>query len=370
MTLFGMTRPSSDSNPAELVTVQGPTGLVAAVPFILGFRPTESIVLACLSGPRSRMGPVLRMDLPGKSGAGRAVARYLAAQALTHASAVTVICYTDESPVIDQRRSALPYSGFIRRCLIELQAVGVPVFEAMLCRDNRVWSYLSHEPDDAGWPLPDGGDPAIGHLHAAQVVSGRVLLQDRAALAATIEGPTGLPATRAEARLEAAAVRLAQRLEGVRRTRATQIRHGIAAERLASCWTARLRGDVVDHDQAADLVVTMLEVGVRDAVLARALQRSADDPVPLFTELARQCPDDVAAPVCAVLAAVAYRAGQGALAQVAVDRAIRAEPGHRLAQMLGELFNAGSRPEELDRLILAECLHPQYIAQLPDAADQ
>jgi hypothetical protein len=44
--------------------VSGPEGLLAAVPTMLGFHPRDSLVLLCLTGPRRRVGPVARVDLP------------------------------------------------------------------------------------------------------------------------------------------------------------------------------------------------------------------------------------------------------------------------------------------------------------------
>ena len=83
----------------------------------------------------------------------------------------------------------------------------------------------------------------------------------------------------------------------------------------------------------------------------------------MFIELARWAPDEAATQVCATLAVIAYRQGDGALAQLAVDRVLAAEPSHRLAGVLLELFNSGVRPEELDRLDIGSGEDPEIRAR-------
>jgi hypothetical protein len=66
-----------------------------------------------------------------------------------------------------------------------------------------------------------------------------------------------------------------------------------------------------------------------------------------------------------VLAVVAYRHGDGALAQVAVDRCLAAEPHHRLAHLLLAIMAAGLHPDEL--VTLSGTTKPEKNS---DAADE
>ena len=62
--------------------------------------------------------------------------------------------------------------------------------------------------------------------------------------------------------------------------------------------------------------------------------------------LSRSVPDECAveaAAVCTVAAHVAWVDGDGAIARAAVDRAVRLDPGYRLAELLGHLVDAGLR---------------------------
>lgn len=62
---------------------------------------------------------------------------------------------------------------------------------------------------------------------------------------------------------------------------------------------------------------------------------------PIFTRLAR--PGNVVAPAT-LLALVAWQAGNGPLANVALDRALTAEPNYALATILRRLFHGTAWP--------------------------
>ena len=60
--------------------------------------------------------------------------------------------------------------------------------------------------------------------------------------------------------------------------------------------------------------------------------------------LCAMTPDSHAAPVLSVLAAWAWWNGNGALARVALDRALRCDPGYRLAQLIEQVVDLAIRP--------------------------
>ena len=59
----------------------------------------------------------------------------------------------------------------------------------------------------------------------------------------------------------------------------------------------------------------------------------------------------VVANLCAVAGLLAYRCGDGALAQVCLDRALRIDPAHTLSQMTVQVISVGIPPADLDRLM-------------------
>ncbi len=55
-------------------------------------------------------------------------------------------------------------------------------------------------------------------------------------------------------------------------------------------------------------------------------------------------PDEVAAPALSVLASFAWWRGNGALARVALNRALRCDPTYRLALLLDRMVDLAIRP--------------------------
>ena len=85
---------------------------------------------------------------------------------------------------------------------------------------------------------------------------------------------------------------------------------------------------------------------MRDQVAAWCLDRR-DPLLGLLLQLCRSAVPPHDAPLCAVLAWVAYASGQGALALVAVDRALRTDPAYSLARLLEQAADRVVPPEQV-----------------------
>jgi len=145
------------------IRVSGPAGLLAVVPTMLGFHPSNSLVLMCLSGGRRRVGPVARVDLP--PGHDRPLAAQLTSHALRHADEVVVISYQEtrrRPPLLDDLLGALARAG-------------VDVMDAMVVRGGRARPALNAAMERAhpGIPVPDSDDPQVSTLAAAGALAGR-----------------------------------------------------------------------------------------------------------------------------------------------------------------------------------------------------
>jgi hypothetical protein len=90
----------------------------------------------------------------------------------------------------------------------------------------------------------------------------------------------------------------------------------------------------VTAEDAATVAIGLRETQARDEAMTLVLDHDPELLVALLGDLARQVDDDVAAPLCTVLAWVAYARGGGALTAVACERALRCEPGYPMAQLL------------------------------------
>ncbi|MGY1736742.1 DUF4192 domain-containing protein [Geodermatophilus sp. SYSU D00684] len=341
----------------------GDTGEVAAaLPHLLGFHPAESIVLVGLRGPGgSRVGLTVRADLPPPAAA-RALAVTLAGKVLTDDPVAVLLAVVSEdpdersAPVLafgpGERAPELPHRDLVHELVLALDARDVPVREALLVRSGRWWDYDCPYPccePGAGTPLPAGASP----LAAAAVAGGAVLAADRAALAARITPPDGDPGAPAMA-----AACLAEGREHAARLRALG-RDAVAAEAgaaiaaaLADCRPGPATAATRLPDARVARVLWGLTIpDVRDRALGLALGEDAAAAEVLWTECTRRAPVPLDGPPATLLAVSAWLRGDGATANVALDRALAADPGARLPRLLADGLAQCLPPGELRGLI-------------------
>ena len=84
---------------------------------------------------------------------------------------------------------------------------------------------------------------------------------------------------------------------------------------------------------------------MRDAAWGGVRRADARTHVELWSGLVRRCPRDLVPHAAAVLAFVAWLAGDGALAWCGVDRAREVEPDHSLARLVADLLEGVVSPD-------------------------
>lgn len=290
----------------QAVRITGPGAVVGAVPAMCGFVPRESLVALCLHAPRLRVGLTLRVDLP-RGLEEQAVPDLADRLAHERPEAVVLVVFTEAAGV-------RPEELLVEALTSALAERGVDVKDALLVRGGRWWSYLCDEPSCCppdGTPVPATDE----RLLASAALDGRGILTDRDALVASLAPPDDADAVRAE--LAAAAAR--------RRPRRREV---VAAFRAA--LRAGPGERVVD---AAGLVVALQEVRLRDEVALLALD-DAEGLLALLVTLAGRSVPPYDVPVCALVALCAWLRGDGALANVALDRALAADPAYSMALLL------------------------------------
>jgi len=100
----------------------------------------------------------------------------------------------------------------------------------------------------------------------------------------------------------------------------------------------------------ARLAWGLRDADLRDRALTLALGESAPGAEVVWTELTRRAPAPLDAAPATLLAVSAWLRGDGALANVALDRALDSEPGYTLAGLL--------------RTALDACLPPAVVRQV------
>jgi hypothetical protein len=327
--------------------------IAAALPHLLGFRPQESVVLLGLGGESGRrVGLTVRADIPPPEH-NRSLATVLSRSLCTDrpdGALVLVVSEAADEQWVGER--ALPHHDLVWEMCRALSRSAVPVGDALLVRDGRWWSYdcPDHCCDPGeGTPLPTG----VSELEVASIATGTVVEPDRDALVARIAPPPA-PDRRAMA---AACARVAVECS------AAVLDTGlapVAAESWAAVTAAasRSRPGAPPAERLTDAEVARVVWGLRDGeVRDRALTLAlGDEPAAaeqLWAECTRRAPAPLDAAPATLLAVSAWLRGDGAMANVALTRALDSEPGYGLARLLADALAACVTPSEL-RVLLAE----------------
>jgi hypothetical protein len=313
------------------LTLRSPADLLAAVPYLLGFHPSDSVVLVALRGKRVIFQG--RVDIPDPDEVESLVPYLAEIAARQHPTGVTLIGYGPLERVV----------GMLDALGGAVTAAGIPVLDVLRVHDGRYWSMLCSEPTCCP---PDGVefDVAATAVAAAATYEGLVALPDRAALAASL---APVPGAGIEPELAAARERLAGSIAGSsggarRRRAAARVAVREALDRYAA-------GGRLDDDELAWLAVLLTDEAARDDAWQRVL---AVAPIPehqvMWTDVVRRVPRGYVAAPATLLALSAWRAGNGSLADVAAQRALDASPGYGLAEVVREALRAGVPPSAFE----------------------
>ncbi len=354
-------RPERPPRPASpRVRISSPASLLAVVPGLLGFEPGQSIVVVGTESPGAAVQLTLRYDVPDprRPAAAAALAAHavgvLAAQGARTAVAVGYGTDADIAPVADALRGRAAEAG-------------ISLTEVLRAENGRYWSYVCADPEccpRAGTPYDVTGHPAARAMAAAgaQVLAGRAEL---AASLAPAGGQAGAAMRRATAKAHAQVARCVTRLDraGLRVT-AARLTAVLGAVAVRDAIRRYRDGERVGTDQAAWLTVALRQLRVRDDAWARMEPGHRNAHLRLWTDLTRLArPGYVAAPA-ALLAFCAWQAGDGALANVALDRSLADNPGYSMALLLRDALDSGA-PPALARLPMT----PEEVAAAYDAAE-
>jgi hypothetical protein len=323
--------------------------LAAALPALVGFAPYESVVCIAVRDPGGRLGLTARADLPAGP-APAAAARDLARTVASDDPAAVLVAVVSEAPdEVEPGEVRLPHRGIVRELVVALTELGLPVRDAMLVRAGRWWSYDCPHPccaPGAGTPLPGGTSEVV----VAAIAAGAVVEPDRAALRARIARVAGPGAETCAAATWGLVERRARAAldDPVAEARRSEEALGRAVLRCRPGSTARL-----PDEEVAAVVWALTDLGVRDRALGSALGADAAAAEALWTECTRRAPAPLDAAPATLLAASAWLRGDGALANVALERALASRPGYRLAELLSQGLAACLPPAALRSVITA-----------------
>jgi hypothetical protein len=354
------------SRPGTVIRAGSPTALLAVVPHLLGFEPDMSLVVIGTAQPRDRIRVTLRYDLPDPPDAD------LAADIAAHAAGVLGAQQLPAAVAVGYGPEALvtPVAGAF---LDASHLAGVELHDVLRVENGRYWSYRC---DDEAC-CPAAGVPFDGSAHPASAAmdgAGLRVLPGRAAVAARVAplgGATAESMRQATRRAEQHVARLLARVR--KSSRIGAARRMIAAEGLAAVGAMILRyrndGRFTSDYEIARISVALRDLRVRDDAWARMDPEHADAYLRLWTDVVRRAQPGHVAPAAALLAFVAWQSGDGALANVALDRALTDDPGYSMALLLRQVIGAGAPPSLAKLPMTPEEVAASYDG-LGDQADQ
>ncbi|MGZ4574251.1 MAG: DUF4192 domain-containing protein [Mycobacteriaceae bacterium] len=333
---------TSTTPPPTAIRICRPGDLIASVPGLLGFSPSRSLVVLCMEGhPASRVGLVMRLDLPDPlrvdpDGEAALVEQISALCSRRAAPAIIVIVVEDRAA-----GATPPHRELLAALRDACEEVGTELLDAHVV--DRVvagacWrGYDEH--DHRGGTLPD---PQSSMVSAAHVAQGRVIHGAREELDELLRrDPEPYLSRRADLigpALDAAL--LARDTSGQR-----AVRHDLETVLAA---VAQLNADeVLLDEEIARIGVALSDPLVRDACFGLAVGEHVHAAERLWLQLCRALPDPERAEAAVLVAYSCYVRGEGPLAGIALRAALTSMPGHRTARLLDSALSGGLPPEVL-----------------------
>lgn len=363
--------------PEHQVTLRTPAELADALPYLLGYRPEDSIVLVALhdrSG-RGRFGGRARLGIPASADDWDAAARQLAHGLVSGSERRGVrpeqmVAFLCQEPTEGEtgRQVMERLRPLAQKMRVACGSLDVPVIEALCISDGRFWSYCC---DRIECCPPEGrpmGLPGTSVLAAAATYAGvqvRGTLRELRARLLPLETAAALEQ---EAALDTAGMALVPRLlDDASRAGVAQqtldlaerlLCRFAASSPLSGTLTTDLRDDeLLGHDEAARLILGLQDRATRDRAAEWMEGDEAGPALRLWRALARRCvgpySEHAAAPLT-LAGWVAWSTGDDLEAREALAMALGADRDYLFARLLHQACNEGLDPESIRRCLRAE----------------
>ncbi|MET7684191.1 DUF4192 family protein [Streptomyces sp. NPDC005423] len=359
------------------VTLRTPAELADALPYLLGYRPEDSIVLVALDdrAGRGRFGGRARLGIPASPDDWASVARQLAHGLVTGserrgAKPGQMIAYVCQEPAPGEtgRQVKDRLSPLVQLLRTECGRLDVPVVEALCITDGRFWSYCC---PGGGCCPADGapmGLPGTSVLAAAAAYAGLQVRGTLRELRARLLPWETAAVLEQEAALDTAGLTVVPRiLDGTGRADVARetlelaervLRRFAEAPPLPGTLQADLRDDeLLSHEEAANLILGLQDRATRDRAAEWMEGDEGGPALRLWRALARRCVgpygEHAAAPLT-LAGWVAWSTGDDLEAREALAMALGADPDYLFARLLHQACNEGLDPESIRRCLRAE----------------
>lgn len=329
----------------HLIRLARPADVLAAVPHLLGFTPTSSVVAIGLrqSGESAACKMTMRADLPAP-GRGEVLTRHLAngPLALSGMTGVFLVLIGDgeqdgSPPGADESEvdESPPRAELVEQLRASFEAADIAVWHAIWTprlQEGEPWRCYADESCRGAVP-----DPKSSELGAVFVASGLVTFDSRQ----DMERLVAPESEELQARWSAKLTALAEEVEH------TQARARSDAELVRGAIRRTGAGEALTEQDQLRVLLAVSDSRVRDVALEASLGEEIMAAEQLWTTLVRKAPEPEVADVAGLLAFTAYLRGEGALVNLALERIERCRPEHPLGCLLRAAMNSGMEPRQL-----------------------
>ena len=343
-------------DPPTVLRLHHADDLVEAVPYLIGFRPRDSVVLVGIEAGRrgaarvgGRVRITVRMDIADLCANRPARIGPSGVDGTSGMEATAGMGDVDELGGVDDGA---------RRAAIAIRRSGANAVVGLLYADSEIATHLSAEASrraaDAcaavGLELgelvmvdertPGAGESATSQIAAEATYAGLVALDERQDLLALLEPEPAAHRVRLRVELAAEEARIGGFDPDGSRWRRAAIRALFAATRTLA---------VLDDGQLVRFGAALVTNEVRDACWL-AMEAGRIDGEPFWRELARRLPAPYDASPLFLFGWQRWRGGDGVLAGMAARRALDSDPSYSAAQLLDLAITDGLDPFRTPRL--------------------
>ena len=328
---------------SEMTTLTTPHDLLAAIPFLIGYHPVNSLVLVSLKD--DSIGMAMRIDYPldAPIGAFDLIASHFLRDS---AQGAFIVAYVPDG--------ATDGDEVLATVGLALEHAGVSIRESLLIQAGRYRSVLCG--DTQCCPLAGREVPAIdsSRIAAEHVIAGHVMPF------ANVEGLVESIAPHFICRDENWQSQVKSYfVDSSSPTLNAMQRDGARA--IIDCAIEYKSGKWSENPELTARVIGRLsDIQVRDFALGSHDGGSIDTYWAMWRHLLVIAPPGFIAPVASLFACLAYERGEGALAHKALDRALEDDASYSLATLLRRVFTAGWPPLALANM--RKELHPKVCA--------
>ena len=322
-----------------MTTVTNPSDLLAAVPFLIGYQPSDSIVLMSLKEESITM--AIRIDFPEsirKREASALVEKFRGSDGALLVSYIPDSCVDAES--------------ILKPLIAAFDEAEIPLRESIIIVGNRWRSLICGDEECCpleGSPLPELVDSRIA---VEEITQGKVMpFKNLTEMASSLDSEPDQVVIEMMGRIPA--IDYDQDPTLLQRDGANAILdflHDFEVDRI--CRDKRL---------VAKVLVRLKDLQVRDFALG-SMDSESDLYFDAWRWLLKKAPEGFVAAPAILFAVASYERGDGAMANIALERAESDQPNYSMAKLLRQLFQSG-KPPTIFAELRAE-LHPKVCAAL------